>query len=72
MRSQAFNVTKQPGRICGVPATDSIWEHCQAKLRGEAAYTKQHIGLAVKTGSRRTELLQLIAWHKVREQRVGV
>ncbi|MGH8066428.1 MAG: hypothetical protein ACRERE_14575 [Candidatus Entotheonellia bacterium] len=54
MRSQAFDVKKQHCRVCGVPAADSIWEPCQAKLQGEAAYTKQQIEPAVKTGSRRT------------------
>ena len=54
MRSQAFDVMKQHRRVCGVPATDNIWEHCRTKLRGEAAYTKQHISQAIKTGSRRT------------------
>ena len=53
MRSQAFDVKKQHYRACGVAAADSIWEHCQAKLQGEAAYTMQQIGPAVKTSSRR-------------------
>jgi hypothetical protein len=61
MRSQAFDVKKQPCRVWGVPAADRIWEHCQAKLQGEAASTKQLIGPAVKTASPRAELLQLIA-----------
>ena len=60
MRPQAFDITKRPRRVCGAPATDSIRERRRAKRRGEAAYTEQHIGPAVKTGSRRTELPQLI------------
>jgi hypothetical protein len=59
MRSQAFDAKKQPYRIWGVPAADNICEHCQAKLQGEAASTKQLIGPAVKSASPRTELLRL-------------